>query len=478
MTQRQVWSALVLVIAMGAAREAAAKKVVVQVIALDHRLDRDAAVAHHHLRAAAQNDARVQFADVELDARGDTVSHRQGQLEQARILLNQSLDALDNMQEQVALEKLKQGIQLAMQANLAESSTTVLLDLLAARAVADFRLNKSAEGNRDLLAVLTIDASYKFDPERITPEVEKAIAASRLKVQNAKATSLKVESSPVPGEVWIDGLYRGVAPMEVTELKPGDHVVTVTAPGYDLFQERHAAGPGEASKAQLPVAVAGKQLLARIDALKAAWSSGAAPAAQALVELGQADEAVCMAVVDGTAGRELQGIRVGRDGKVISQGSAPLPDDAEPPPGAVEGLWQSMLAIEAPAVAITQPSTPTVRSSARPKAGNPWKYVAAGTAGLTLVSGLVLGTSAAGDASTARNTPQVDATAYQHAVNSGKSKALFADVCFGVAALSGGVAGYLFYRDTQAPKTVEEPKLSLGVAPTPGGLAAAVSGRF
>lgn len=69
----------------------------------------------------------------------------------------------------------------------------------------------------------------KLDGKRYSPPVRALF--SKAAPDESKRISYRVESSPLGSEVWIDGIARGVTPLDV-EVQPGAATIAVASPGY------------------------------------------------------------------------------------------------------------------------------------------------------------------------------------------------------------------------------------------------------
>ena len=110
------------------------------------------------------------------------------------------------------------------------------------------------QGARDVLRnLLAVDRSYKFDSAVfgknmivLVKEVQKTLAHDAL-------VSVTVQTSPPGGRIYIDGNYKGYAPLTVERLPVGRHLLRVERAGYVTFgQLAEVGGTDESSlKAKL-----------------------------------------------------------------------------------------------------------------------------------------------------------------------------------------------------------------------------------
>ncbi len=255
-------------------------------VALDRRLEVDAAAAHAALQRLLQNDARVESLDLAALALGDAHAQKG---KQAGALRAEALALLDQMDEKGALQKASEAVAAYEGADLT-SAFPDLLDAMAARAFAYYSAGKTAEVKNELVRLFTLKADYELDARRAPPAFAPIAAQARSQVASARRASLEVRSSPVPAEVFVDGIFRGIAPIKVGDLPLGSHYVTARAPGYDLVQERRPVGLGTPIQMALRAAPNERGLLELIRNTKAALPPGSGGSGEALAHWARADE--------------------------------------------------------------------------------------------------------------------------------------------------------------------------------------------
>lgn len=266
--------------------QAQPRKVAALAVALDRRLEVDAAAALVALQRLLQNDARFEPVDLAALALGDA---RAQKAKKAGALRAESLTLLDQMNEKAALEKASEAIAAYEEADLT-SAFPDLLDAIAARAFAFYSAGGSDEVKAELVRLFTLKADYEIDARRAPPAFAPIAAQARAQVAAARRASLEVRSSPVPAEVFVDGIYRGIAPVKVVDLALGSHYVTLRAPGYDLAQERRPIGLGAPWQMALRPAPSERGLLELIGNIKTRLPPGSGGSGGALARWAGADE--------------------------------------------------------------------------------------------------------------------------------------------------------------------------------------------
>jgi hypothetical protein len=86
-----------------------------------------------------------------------------------------------------------------------------------------------------LLRVFLLDPSATFDARRLSPRMEKVFADAKAAKDSAAKTTLKVESAPSFSEVYINGIFAGVTPIEIPDVATGENFISVRKDGYEKY---------------------------------------------------------------------------------------------------------------------------------------------------------------------------------------------------------------------------------------------------
>jgi tetratricopeptide (TPR) repeat protein len=119
------------------------------------------------------------------------------------------------------------------------------------RGLVNLGLGKKEQAGQDFQAAAALDLKFQPPPNKFSPGIRQAYQAARDSLLAAGAYRLSVLSRPEGARVTVDGVPRGVAPLEV-ELYPGPHFVR-------LELEDHARWT-----VNIPPAVRPKELKARL----------------------------------------------------------------------------------------------------------------------------------------------------------------------------------------------------------------------
>ncbi|HEY3451377.1 MAG TPA: PEGA domain-containing protein [Myxococcales bacterium] len=420
-------------------------------VALDRRQEAEAAQVAWSVRTFLQNDPRADYLDLAARAEGEGPTLRMQKVEQAKLALAKGLNSFDEMDVPAALGHLDEAQKLLEATDLAVSMP-VLLDVLAARGLALFAKGDRAEASNTFALLFTL-RSYEVDPKRLTPEASAVLEESKARVATVAPTLIEVQSQPAAAWIFVDGVYRGVSPLEAKGFAPGVHYVTAVAPGYEFAQQRSLVGPGLITKLPLNPSPTGQTVLAQLRQVQAGMLSGAgADAVAALARWAKTEEALVVGVRRQDASLVLTGLRVAGDGQVLARAERSV--GAKVVPSDVEDFTRALLATDLPrAVAGAVPAGPVPgapvvvpAAALAAKAPAPPNLAGAGKRGMGIAllsiggivatAGGVVGGLAEITAKDARGVAQVDLQRKAQLTSRTRDLALAADLCYTGAALS------------------------------------------
>jgi hypothetical protein len=452
------------------------RKVAAAAVALDPTLEGEAALATAALEASLARDARVSAVSLVAVARGGP-DERRARADEAGKLLPLAVDAFDGMEFATALLKARAAVALYEESDLRESMGA-LLDAIAIEALALFAQGKKNDARTAMNRLLLLKPDYKWNPARLTPEASKLCEEARSKLRSRPKGSLEVRTQPVSALVFVDGVLKGTSPLALSDLVAGSHHVTAYAAGYALAQDKGFAGPGGATALTLSPLADGQRLLALLQGLRDAPGPDAAGA---LARWAKADEVLAVALKSSGRGLVASALRADSKGRLIAKADRTLAGRGEAARADLDALARELLsAAEAPqteAVATTAakaPPPPVVEKASSPiNAGRVAGFTLLGVGLAAGITGLTLGLNVQNLASKARATPQVNQTAYNQLVSDGKTRALAADVMYGVCGATLITSIILLATQSGDPSA---PTATL--APAPGGAVFSLNGRF
>ncbi|MFP2933976.1 PEGA domain-containing protein, partial [Pyxidicoccus sp. 3LG] len=310
----------------------------------------------------------------------------------------------------------------------------------------------------EIRSVLAVDPRAQFSPNFFPPDEMAFVEKERKAVLAGAQGSLTVRTEPVPAQVFVDGEFRGVSPVTLTDLTSADHYVTVVAPGYAVAQRR--AREGDTMLTLTPVATQkalqtltetvarkpdGKE---RDEALRQLGTLAGVPQVLALLVRGGA----------GAGPLEVTGLRLDvADGHNLAYGLGTVPRGDGMATGS-QAMLTGLVAADAP----RQGGKPVTHfssgiSSTRRTVG----YVLMATGVALVAGGIYFGMEASAQEDEFKHTVQNSPRA-QDIKDTGKTYALVADVGILAGLVSAGLGGYFAFADggggsSKSPSPVTPP---------------------
>lgn len=457
------------------------------VVPADPSGQRAAAAGAAILKAAVQAAPQLRWIDPAQALEGAPAPSSAPALVEARRALRQGREAYDALRLREASRQLRIAVeQLRGTGGPGRADLEEALSYLGAAQVLS---GETAAGERSFQALLSLnsEAELKDAPPAVEQSFQRALRAQ----QGAASAQLEVYTTPAYAAVFIDGRFRGVSPIALKELPPGEHELRLEKLGYLSEITPLPLRPGQQAASQIRMrSLARGPELRDLAARAAATQPGeqmSAPLAGLRRALG-AERTIFVTVSQSGEDVSFRGAiyqgetRVAEEVTVLSSRSPAFLDalrayaerlvrkneDRRSAPDALSLAG-------APAAASTEQldwgqRPPKKKGHTRQLFG--WGLV--GLGGAAVVNGVVFGVL------TQRTHSDYEATAQgsselQRLRDKGKTQAMVADISYvaGAAALLGGAA-LLWWPSEDEP----EGFLDAGLQPLDGGAYVSLGGSF
>jgi hypothetical protein len=426
-----------------AAASPARPRVAIVAFALDAS-ERAAAKLSYQGERIARELGRHQLLDLAglLDPEG--LKAHQDRVESARASLEKARQLYDELEPKKAREQCERAIEELERSDLSRSFDQ-LVSASMLRIAAQIANAETGAADAALRELLPIDPSTPFDPNLFTPDFVAQTKSRRAELKNEATMGLDLETSPVAARVFVDGRFRGISSVELRNLTPGEHVLTLVAPGYQLLQKQVRPGVGGTRVETLKPASGLALYRELVQKLSADFrGEGRNLAAREFAQQVGADQLLVVGVQAKDSDQLLAlGVRVdARDGHELAYLEEPLPNDEQRFGKPAEEFLHKLLANDRPRGEDGEPIATT-------GGGFEWRarhtgYLLLGVAALAIGSGVYFGRSA-GDFESqylASQKPQVDPS-YDQLASDGRRAALFADLSYLTAIVAGGTGLFL-----------------------------------
>ena len=302
------------------------------------------------------------------------------------------------------------------------------------------------QAKAELGNLLPIDPRGELSPNLFNPDVIALAEGLRQKVKAASTLTLKVSATPAAARVFVDGSFRGVTPLDVTNLAPGNHYVTLIAPGFHQVLKRVNPGPDPQLAVALEPAERADDLKSLSAAVGAAFHGPHLESALGQVATALAVEQALAVIVEAPKG---QGARVYAE-RATAQPPALLDDLDHALPAASADQAKVIDALVTDAAtrdhALASQRIAPVAAATASSSGGGVRYVGFAVLGVGAVAaglGTVFGLGANSDVSDYKANPQLNTLRSTSLSNDGKSKALLASVSFGAAVVAAGAGALM-----------------------------------
>ncbi|NOJ78596.1 PEGA domain-containing protein [Myxococcus xanthus] len=425
-----------------------AASVTVVAIALDAAARGDAARLAREAELAVTRSGRLKLVRLSDALDADGQRERQVRDAEAAEAMKAGQRAYDELDTEKALEHFDKAVRGYEGADLSQRFTE-LSRARVMKAASQVANGENTAAQLEIRTALALNPEARFSPNFFPPEEMTFVEKERKAVLTGPKSSLRVSTEPVPAQVFVDGQFRGISPVDVADLTAADHYVTVVAPGYALTQRREREG--EVSLSLAPVAAQKGLQTFTEQAARKPESPERDAALRELGTLAGVSQVLALLVRGGagTAPLEVTGLRLDvSDGhnQAYALGTVPRGD------GLVDGS-QALLAQLVSADAPRQGGKPVTHfaggvSNTRRTVG----YVLMATGVALLAGGVYFGMEASAKSDDFKRAAQNSSRA-QDLKSTGKSYALVADVGILLGLASAGAGGYLAFANGGGSKS-------------------------
>ncbi|NTX12666.1 PEGA domain-containing protein [Myxococcus sp. CA051A] len=380
----------------------------------------------------------VRLSDA-LDAQGKAA--REAKAAEGASAMKDGQTAYDELDTQKALQQFEA----AARAFEASDLSRNFGDLSRARVMKAASQVANGEGTAaqlEIRAVLAVDPRAQFSPNFFPPDDMAFVDKERKAALAGSTATLSVRTEPVPAQVYVDGQFRGVSPVDLKGLTPADHYVTVMAPGFEVEQRR--AREGETTLTLAPAASmrALQTLTERI--VRKPEGPERDLALRELGTLAGVSQVLALLVRGGTGTAPLQvtGLRLDvADGHNLAYALGPVPAGETMATGS-DALLSSLVGADTARLAGNKPVTHFASGGGSNRKTLGYVLMATGVA--LLAGGIYFGMEASSKEDDFRRAPQTSPRA-QDFKDTGKTYALVADIGLLTGAVAAGLGGYFAF---------------------------------
>lgn len=414
------------------ALNASGPRIAVVVVSQDLRASQQQGALEGAAEAALERATRFNVIPVH-DAFNPTAAKKQEEaVDESREKMKTGKQALDDLDNVKATEAFTQAVE-ALKGTDLSRNFPALLEAWTMKAAGHATGGENGPAKKDIEAVVGLSPKAEFTPTFFPPDLIKFAEAQKKFAANAKG-ELLVRTEPPGARVWVDGLYRGVSPVTVAGVTGTKHFIAASQGGYALGQSQAAPGEEVISLAACEIGPGWKKATTEIK--KDPEGPTRDSAAQTLGKAAQLDQVLLVVAKKSTAGEQLDliGLRLEvKDGHNAAYRTGTVnPGDPE----ALVTFFDGLTGRDA-----KRDGRDPVHHF-KGGGGSQIKTIAGvsllGLAGVSLITGIVFGSMASGQAAAWKTTPQTQTFISQSLRSDGITFAAVADISYLVAILSAG----------------------------------------
>ncbi|WP_342375719.1 PEGA domain-containing protein [Myxococcus stipitatus] len=420
---------------------AAPSSVTVVAIPLDAASRTEAARLAYWAEQSVARSGRLELVRLSeaLDAKGKAA--REAKAAEGAEAMKEGQRAYDELDTQKALQQFEAAAR-AFEASDMSRNFGELSRARVMKAASQVANGENAAAQLEIRAVLAVDPRAQFSPNFFPPDEMAFVEKERKAALAGSSGTLMVRTEPVPAQVYVDGHFKGVSPVELKGLTAADHFVTVMAPGYVMEQSRAREGD---TALTLPPSESVRNLQSISE--RVTRKSEELERDVALRELGAlagVSQVLALLVRGGTGTAPLQvtGLRLEvSDGHNLAYSVGAVPAGDAMATGS-EAFLSSLVGTDATRLAGNKPVTHFASEGGSNRKTMGYVMMATGVA--LLAGGIYFGMEASSKEDDFRRAPQTSARAKDFK-DTGKTYALVADIGLLTGLVSAGLGSYFAF---------------------------------
>jgi len=436
----------------------AGPRVAVVAVGLDPKARTQVGLLEHVGENALERSGRFEVVSLTDALQPDGYGKRLKAADEAEKKVAEAKKALDDLDNVKGLELLVEALNLYQQTDLSRRFQDYMKTwVLKAAAHATGGENDAAEA--EMAKIIIVYPEAEFLSTFFPPDLIK-FADDKRKAANAAAGEMTVNSVPPGARIWVDGTFRGTAPVKVEGLAQGKHIVTARLGGFAFAQEE--LGLGDQSLT-LEEAEQGNTLLRAVNLMVKDHYGPTRDTAT--VKLGKAlgvDQILLFEAKKSTTGEkvDLTGLRIEmKDGHNAAYATATLPmNNAK----ALEDFAEGLLKSDAPRKGGPVHHYLNAGGGTKKVAG----FALMGAGAVLLGTGIVFGLQAQSRADAFHKTPQTLTQINANNASQGRTFSVVADISY-VLAIAAGTTGGILAFTGGGPAAEPEPRRHVSRPPPP-----------
>lgn len=265
------------------------------------------------LRQGYARNPRYAVLDLEVFLENDENPPARRRLRQADEALERGRAAFSALELSPAIELFAEALVGMEQSAAALDDLAPVLEVLRLQGAAYAMSGDEVNARRAFERLLALEPGAVLRDARIPETVYPTFEDARERAATQGTGTLTVYAAPPAAEVWVDGRFRGSAPLSVDNLPVGRHFVRVVRDGYQAFGT--AVDVGSFGEETVQATLRPTARLAEFDEYAARMSGGSEPGAAglaakmkveqllwAVVETAGDDVTIAAALTDGVSG--------------------------------------------------------------------------------------------------------------------------------------------------------------------------------
>lgn len=154
------------------------------------------------------------------------------ELQEARRLFDSGREAYINLDLEGAIDNFGEALEIYGEQVAHVSDLNEISECLLHMGAAEILLGRSRQARDYFRRLLLIDPERRPDPDVFPPPVTDAFEREASRISRIRQGDLRISTVPEGANVFVDGIFQGPSPQELSSFRAGEHYVRVRLQGY------------------------------------------------------------------------------------------------------------------------------------------------------------------------------------------------------------------------------------------------------
>ena len=213
----------------------------------------------HQLRMLATTTGTLKLVDMQALLDPDDEPPRKAAVVEAMALLEQGKQAYENLELEDAQEKFQQALKKFEYGYGYLERSGYLLETLMYQGASYVLIGEPKKGRPFFVRAADLPGRKMMNDELFPPNIQEIFDQVKAEAKAGKRAKASLITLPQGATVYVDNVYRGGSPLQIEDLRPGEHLVRATKDGFRPWGGKIQVNAGRLKRLKLTLKPAARR---------------------------------------------------------------------------------------------------------------------------------------------------------------------------------------------------------------------------